>query len=215
MKTKRTLWLLFLIVALPIFVSCKQGRNPKVDFDKAFDEAMKDFRNRKKYSFLDEKTLESIPDEKLLQAIIDYVADEILRGDYKNDYDIIKKQTNGIQYIWAVWGLEVEVNNGGFNQYFYNPSGQFAEEAAAGCRAIGAPEMAEIVEGAIKTHFSEMELYRKTKEDGTMEAFMDSYKESKLDQWDEEFFKYPDDLQTLMIQYIRSHYSEFVSGNRT
>jgi hypothetical protein len=189
------------------FLALKRwGDGSVYDISKAFD----DFQNRKKYSSFTLETIESIPDDKLVQAVIDYIIDEIIKDDYANEYEIIKKQSLGIQYIWAIWGLEAEVNNGGFNQYFYNLSGQFAEEAYNGCMAIGAPRMAEIVESAIKTLFKEIDLYKKTKAAGTIEAFMDSYNETELGQWDDEFYKYPEDLSILMVKYIKNNYQEFI-----
>jgi hypothetical protein len=44
--------------------------------------------------------------------------------------------------------LEAEVNNGGFDQYFFNSSGRNAAGTLEALRAIGAQQTADIVRGA-------------------------------------------------------------------
>lgn len=159
---------------------------------------------------MDKFQFESIDDNVLVQTIFDYISENVIKEDYVNEYKNIKNLSEGMQYVWAIWWLEAEVNNGGFNQYFYNTSGQFAEEAYKGCLAIGANKTAEIVNSAVLTIFQEMDLYKKTKEAGTIEAFMDSYKETKLGQFDDEFYKYEDDISGLLTKYIRNNPEMFV-----
>lgn len=175
------------------------------------EKSITEWENRKTYTEFTAEILDSIPDDKLLQAVIDYIADGIIKGRHNKTYRILKKQSIGMQYVWAIWYLEAEVNNGGFNQYFYNSAGEFAEEALNGCKAIGAPKMVEIIEGAMTTLGQEFELQKKTREAGTLEAFMESYGESQLGKWDDEFYKYPENLESLMVQYIRSNYQHFIT----
>lgn len=166
--------------------------------------------NREKFSSFDKEAFIQIPDEKIEQAIIDYILDIVIKDDWKNEYLLIKSLSPGFQYVYSTWILENEVNNGGFNQYFYNSSGQFAEEAISGFQAFGADGMANILQGAIDTLFDEIDLYRKTKAAGSLEAFMDSYEESSLDIWDDKFYEYPNDLSKLRIEYIRNNMNEFI-----
>ena len=52
------------------------------------------------------------------------------------------------QVFVAVWTLESDVNNGGFDQYYLNSSGDYAWFAPAALRAIGAEQTAAIAERA-------------------------------------------------------------------
>jgi hypothetical protein len=45
----------------------------------------------------------------------------------------------------TIWGLEAEVNNGGFDQYYFNGAGNQAFFAPEALRLIGASRMAEVV----------------------------------------------------------------------
>jgi hypothetical protein len=48
--------------------------------------------------------------------------------------------------VWAACG---EIDNGGFDQFFYNASGDWALDTAAAFRAIGAEEGAAVIRAAV------------------------------------------------------------------
>jgi hypothetical protein len=50
----------------------------------------------------------------------------------------------------CVWGTCGEIDNGGFDQFFFNTSGDWAGDAEAAFRTIGAHELAAIVRSAIE-----------------------------------------------------------------
>src|SRR5262245_22753250 len=52
-------------------------------------------------------------------------------------------------YVLAVEGLEREVNNGGYRQFFGNSSGEFTPVIEAALRAINCPKTADITRDAI------------------------------------------------------------------
>ena len=62
----------------------------------------------------------------------------------------IKGLTEPEQTFLRVWNLEAEVNNGGFAQYFENSAGDHAVGTPDALRAVGAPEMASLVEQAMQ-----------------------------------------------------------------
>jgi hypothetical protein len=49
----------------------------------------------------------------------------------------------------AVGSLRTEVNNGGFDQYFFNSAGDLAADALAGARSANADELAAVIAHAI------------------------------------------------------------------
>ena len=52
-------------------------------------------------------------------------------------------------HLWSLHWLHLEVYNGGFMQFFWNSTGVLAPEARDGFLAIGMPEVAEVVQGAM------------------------------------------------------------------
>lgn len=55
-----------------------------------------------------------------------------------------------VQHVVATHLLKIEVANGGFSQYFWNPWAFFAPEALVGFRFLGLAEAAETVDLALK-----------------------------------------------------------------
>lgn len=56
----------------------------------------------------------------------------------KSDYGRkIKVLSNPEKTIYLIFQFEGEVNNGGFSQFFYNRSSDFANDTAAALREIG------------------------------------------------------------------------------
>jgi hypothetical protein len=53
------------------------------------------------------------------------------------------------RYVLAVEGLEREVNNGGYEQFFLNSSHEFVDVIEDALRAIGCPKTADITRDAI------------------------------------------------------------------
>ena len=116
--------------------------------------------------------------------------------------------------IYSTFVLEGQVNNGGFNQFFVNSSGQFAEIAVLSCDLIGASDRAELIRKAIEIHEQEkgsavlQSLYAQN----TLEAFKQTYKLTKLGECDDAFYALNDHISELRLRYIRSHPEEFL-GN--
>jgi hypothetical protein len=180
------------------------------------DEAIKEFMNRPIYSTLTLQILDSIPNDKLEQTIIDNIYAKIDDKDlYKRNYSTITSLSEGRQAIFATWGLEAEVNNGGFNQYFFNfsTSGQFAEEARDGFKLIGAYKYSELTQKAIVLFLKNAKQLSKFN-DGSFESFSKSYENNPLNDLDTKFYDLSkiENLSELRIKYIRAHRLEFIDN---
>jgi hypothetical protein len=66
--------------------------------------------------------------------------------DYGDDFS---KLTDQQKLFYLNQNLEREINNGGFNQYFCNSSGDNTHETIISLKAIGADKTAEILQRAI------------------------------------------------------------------
>jgi Domain of unknown function (DUF4375) len=178
----------------------------KEDIAKSLD----DFKNRKIYRELSGEILASIPDDKLEMAIVDFIDTKV--RDLKTALADVSRLSLGLQMMYSTWILEGEVNNGGFNQFFVNSSGQFAEMALRSLKLLNATGYYEVLQRAINMHEAEkgnvelQELYRRN----TLEAFSKSYKLTNLGECDDAFFKLREPLSELRVKYIRSHQDEFV-----
>lgn len=107
--------------------------------------------------------------------------------------------------VYSTWILEAEVNNGGFNQFFWNNSKQYAEDAKSGFKKIGDSAISKIVEEAIVVSKRDEEKVDALKKKGTWEAFSDSYEITGFDKLDSQFIENSERVSSLRIKFIRSH----------
>lgn len=207
-------WLILIcsviIISLALF-NCKKNSDSSDREMTELDKSIEEFKNRKIYTRLDADTLSSISDDKLEQAIIDYISSKF-NEDYSNEYQVVISLSPGLRALYSTWLVEAEVNNGGFNQFYWNSSGQFAKESEAGFLLLGALDHYELMKEANMIHEQEKEKMQKYKEKGTLSAFSDSYKETKLNSIDDKFFDLHENLSELRIKYIRSNMGEFISN---
>jgi hypothetical protein len=150
---------------------------------------------------VDPPNLASIADDQVEHAILDYV---YARMNGHEEAEILAMMPAGIRALYVTAGVEDEVNNGGFNQYYWNSTGRFAEEAVAAFEFFGAHQYAELMREANRIHAAEAAQIEKLKEQGSLQAFSDSYKVSKLGPLDERFYKIEENLSALRIAKIRS-----------
>lgn len=110
--------------------------------------------------------------------------------------------------FYVVQVLEAEVNNGGFSQFFYNSSGDFANELVDSFMSIGAEKIANICKKAIESFCCEIPVNRDDRE-----KFLDCSINDKInkiiEECDCEFCKYADNLEELNYNFIMKHKSCF------
>jgi hypothetical protein len=104
------------------------------------------------------------------------------------------------EIVRLIDALEGEVNDGGFDQFFYNSAGDETAEVIQALETIGAVKMADIVRRAAgrfpggmppKDRFERQDLLLDTVSPKS-DAFRDL---------DEEFYAYPENLSALRSQY--------------
>jgi hypothetical protein len=119
-----------------------------------------------------------------------------------------EKQSENQRIFSAIWGLEAEINNGGFQQYFFNSAGDAAPDAPAALRAIGAQQAAAIVAEALAL-FPQGPPPR---DRATRQRRLRLASPEVLEAWDRldrRFFTYPDNLTELLYAWVKSRPHHF------
>ncbi len=115
------------------------------------------------------------------------------------DFESLNSIEKNILYIEM---LEGQVNNGGFDQYFFNSSGEYAHETLIALKEMKAPQMAEILNRAIKV-FPTLPIPKDTEQ---RRECMEDVPKNISETWsklDDEFYKYPENLAGLVIEYVK------------
>ena len=103
------------------------------------------------------------------------------------------------RFFYITQSLEMEVNNGGFDQFFLNSSGDFSNELVNAFLEIGAVKTAEICKKAVSIFDGKVPGDRDDRDDviSNNEEF-----EAILDECDQAFFEYEEDLDALNYAYV-------------
>ncbi len=120
------------------------------------------------------------------------------------DFESLSSIEKNILYIEM---LEGQVNNGGFGQYFFNSSGEYAHETLIALKEMKAPQMVEILNRVIKV-FPTLPIPKDTEQ---RRECLEDVPEDILETWDkldDEFYKYPENLAGLVIEYVKVNKEE-------
>ena len=104
--------------------------------------------------------------------------------------------------------LEMEVNNGGFSQFFYNSSGNFSNELVGAFTAIGANATAAICQKAISAFGRDIPVDSDEREKMLDELESDEIDEI-LEECDSAFCDYEDDLNQLNYNFVIKNKESF------
>lgn len=138
-------------------------------------------------------------------AVVDSIRDELARISRRFDwYELLSP---GRRAVVLLDTLEAEVNNGGFEQYYGNSSGDGAVLAPDSLRLLGLEELAALVERANGV-FGEPVLRDREERDEVLEDL-----EGAWESFDDEFFRRKpeegDWAPTVGGRYIVAHPGEF------
>ena len=170
------------------------------------------FLQRPAHPPLTAEILQATPDADLEQTVLDYIFHQIDRSG-EDAAVVVPALPEGLQMVYATWLVESEVSNGGFPQYFWNSSGEFAVEALYGYRMLGAQRHAATLETALATYIRERPQLERFRGGGTAEDFAAWAAYSALGTLDWQFWSLAtaEDPHALRISYIRAHPDEFVA----
>jgi hypothetical protein len=118
-------------------------------------------------------------------------------NDISNYGENLSRLTEPQKIALFIGNLEREINNGGFNQFYLNSSGDYAHEASEGLRLIGATKTFEILNRANsvwpkqtvpKDRLKRLELQEKLEEQAN----------PIWEKFDTDYYEYPDHIAALL-----------------
>jgi hypothetical protein len=189
----------------------RSGKTNKTDtLKEQISKSIEDFKNRPIHRILTAQIIDTTSDDELLQTVFDNLIDKFPK-DYTKEYQTVLGWTKSQQAIYIIWCLETEVNNGGYNQFYYNPSGQYADLTPDALKLVGAFKFAELTKRANEVYKKENIIITKY-HDGSLKGFSKSYDDNPLNKFDDEFYDLykKEDLQKIQVDFIRNHKQDFI-----
>ena len=139
---------------------------------------------------------------KFIPALADHV-------EQKCEYDGNMDALSDPERIFLIaLTCEIEVNNGGFAQYFYNSSGNFAGELENAFREVGAVKLAEICRTALDAFGAELPSDVEERR-GLLAKLKSDKIDNVLDECDTAFYQNEEDLNSLIYAYVLKNRADF------
>lgn len=148
-------------------------------------------------------SLNVLTGEELDHAVCEQV--ETVLGSAQDRAAALLSLPRGIQIFYISFVVEVEVMNGGLNQFFSNSSSELAELAAPALRDLQATEAADLfvdVLAVAKAARAEASTFNQI---GTIEVFSASYEETNLTAFDNAFCRLAEQFPGLRAALLREH----------
>ncbi|MBQ8200837.1 MAG: DMP19 family protein [Clostridia bacterium] len=140
--------------------------------------------------------------ENLIVELSQYIAEKC---GYGESMDALSTHE---RVFYVTQTLEMEVNNGGFSQFFYNSSGDFAGELIQAFTDIGAFRTAEICGEALGAFGCKLPENQDARQE-MLDALESEEIDGMLGECDDAFYEYQDDLSGLNYDYVMKHKASF------
>jgi len=165
----------------------------------------------KRFRELTPELLASLSADDIGDAVVQHV--HLLVGDdWEREPEVVRGLPPGVRAVYTTWLVDAEVNNGGFNQFFFNPSGQYAGDALAGFELLGAEDYAAVMRAAIATYETERERLAPFYEAHTLESFSESYQHTVLGEIDQRYYALGDRIYNVWAGVARAQPELFLAG---
>ncbi|MBO5995408.1 MAG: DMP19 family protein [Firmicutes bacterium] len=135
--------------------------------------------------------------------ITEYLDD---KTDYGDDLGVLNEYEATVFFMEE---LQMEVMNGGFDQYFFNSSGNNWRKAIVACKEIGADKIADLLVKATEIIGCELPEDEDTRQDNMNELTKEGY-EDELDELDDIFYEDEEYIDELVYAYCKKHSDKFI-----
>ena len=162
------------------------------------------FWNKKKKDITPKISVSDILNQKGGQdAIIDI--DNLLTPIFYSNPEMLSEEEKIIVFIEE---LEREINDGGFNQFFFNSAGDYYSEILSALKQIGSVKFYNLLQRSSKPFPNESVPTDRNKRQEILEQMEDKANELWYD-LDLEFYKYEEDIYELQINFINNNIEKF------
>jgi hypothetical protein len=145
----------------------------------------------------------AIDDGEIESSLIHYVFDHRTSGEA--ELEAISDLPEALQAWYIAFVVDAEVLNGGFNQLFFNPSGELTPAAPAAFEFMAMPKAAALISRALELLDQHAPALEAAHASGTLEAFMETYLDQPFSVLDEEYCSHEEDFRNARVRFIRDN----------
>lgn len=162
-----------------------------------------------RFRHLTPELLASLSADEVADAIVQHVHLRVA-GAWGREAPIVRALPSGVRSIYTTWLVDAEVNAGGFRQYFFNSSGQYAGDALAGYELLGAEEYAAVMRSAIATFEIDRERLASFEAEDP-ELLAESTAHAALEEVDQRYYALGDRIYSAWAVFVIEHPEAFTT----
>lgn len=163
-----------------------------------------------RFRLLSPELLASISADEIGDAVVRHVQFHL--GSGADTDRLLARLSKGVRAVYVTWVVDTEVNNGGFNQFFYNRGDRLAGEALIGYELLGAEDYADVMRAAIAIFEADRDRLLPYYERATLEALSESYRHTELGTVDQRYYALGDRIYSIWAIAVRDHPELFRSA---
>lgn len=171
------------------------------------DAMFEQFENRTIYQQLTPEILQQTSDKDLVLTVFDTIASNA--PEHLSEAEYLAQLSPERRAVYALYILAGEVDNGGFNQYYYNTEAAAIAYLPAACELVGARAYADLLQ-QVCACYRENEI-AKRHQDIELKDFCASYENNPLNAFDQVFYQLEnqESLNDILVKFIRQNIAAF------
>lgn len=174
------------------------------------DEYSENEKYWKKYKGISKELAQEIPTEKLYSTIDNYVC-LIVGNSYDTEMDArLQKLPAAIKYTYLVYTYECEINNGGFDQFYFNSIGYEVFEIQKGLEFFGLKKNKILLDKSLELLKQKIDV-SKYHELSSKQMLPTEDFENEFHELDDQFYDYPEKIEEIINEYLDKHRKDLVT----
>lgn len=164
----------------------------------------------KKYKGISKELANEIPAERLYEVVDNYVA-WIIGNSYDTEMDKkLQKLPLAIKYAYLVYTYECEINNGGFDRFYFNSIGYEVFELQKGLEFFGLIKNKMLLDKSIELLKQKIDIKNYYELSSKQELPTEDFKE-EFNELNSQFYYYPEKIEEIINEYLNKHREDLIT----
>ena len=164
----------------------------------------------KKYKGISKELANEIPAERLYEVVDNYVA-WIIGNSYDTEMDKkLQKLPLAIKYAYLVYTYECEINNGGFDQFYFNSIGYEVFEIQKGLEFFGLINNKMLLDKSLELLKQKIDIKNYYELSSKQELPTEDFEE-EFNELNSQFYDYPEKIEEIINEYLNKHREDLIT----
>lgn len=164
----------------------------------------------KKYKGISKELANEIPAERLYEVVDNYVA-WIIGNSYDTEMDKkLQKLPLAIKYAYLVYTYECEINNGGFDQFYFNSIGYEVFEIQKGLEFFGLIKNKMLLDKSLELLKQKIDIKNYYELSSKQELPTEDFEE-EFNELNSQFYDYPEKIEEIINEYLNKHREDLIT----